>query len=224
MPEWDRMECVLSLGVQFWMSCSYLFSQFGLLSGKAPGTLLHPANALFQKRVNLFPSNGFNRCEKVSILCERRRKMPPSSAWENMKADLQSISPSWVPLKRMTPLRKHWLYLINATFTVSRRTLKLNQVLNRVRSRFIGGAWRFVAKFESNHVAPSHFFGSVGFKRTPVKCSAVCPPPQPCEMLRRHLCHVLLLWNGRKIAARDATVASCSALPCSKMDVLWNQC
>lgn len=82
--------------------------------------------------------------------------------------------------ERTTPLSKHWLYLINATFTVSRRSFKLNQVLNRVRSRFIGGVWRFVAKFESNHVAPSQFFGSAGFKRTAkCYCSLLLPPPHP---------------------------------------------
>lgn len=74
-----------------------------------------------KKRANLFPSNCFNRSEKIlfSSLCEKRWKMPPSSSWGNMKADRQSIRPMWIPLKRMTPLCKHHLYLINATFTLS---------------------------------------------------------------------------------------------------------
>lgn len=162
----------------------------------------------FQKRVNLFPSNCFNRCEKVSSLCEKHRKMPPSSSWENMKADLYSISPMWIALKRMMPLSKHWLYLINATFTVSWRILKLNQVLNRVRSHLIGGTWRrlwnttgsggeSVAKYESNHVIPFHFLALSGSKEL--------SPPR--EMLQRRPCHVLLPWVGGKIVARDPAVA-----------------
>lgn len=126
----------------------------------------------------------------------------------------------------MLPLSKHWLYLINATFTVSWRILTLHQVLNRVRSHLIGGTWRplwsttgsggeSVDKYESNHVIPFHFLALSGSKEP----SLLLSPPR--EMLQRRPCHVLLPWIGGKIVTRDLAVASCGAPYCRSQNLTF---